>query len=60
MEIAYLRDVFFSVSQTPESPLGPSLGCAVGGLGSRNGFGSRTSASAARAWKMSSYVVTGA
>jgi hypothetical protein len=51
---------FFSVCQTRESPWGPSLGCTMGGMGPRHGFGSRTYLSTTRACKISSYVMTSA
>jgi hypothetical protein len=50
--------IFFSLCQRRESPREPGRGCTVGGVGSRNGFGSRTSPTAARAWKISSYDLT--
>jgi hypothetical protein len=51
-------EMFFSVCQTSESPRGPSWGGSVGGVGTTTGFGTRTSPSAARAWKISAYVTT--
>jgi hypothetical protein len=49
-----------SVCRTHESPRGPRRGCTVGGGGSKNCFGSRTSPCSARAWKILSYIMTSA
>jgi hypothetical protein len=49
-----------SVYQTRESPKGKSWCCTVGGMRSRNGFESRTSPCTARAWKISSHIMSSA
>jgi hypothetical protein len=53
METAGLRDAFSSC-QTCRSSRWPGRGCTAGEVGSRNGFGSRTSSSTTRPWKISS------
>jgi hypothetical protein len=59
MEIAGLGEVSSNFLNTWKSK-GPSLCRTVGGAGSRNCFRSRTSPSTARAWTISSYVMTSA
>jgi hypothetical protein len=46
-------EVFFQFSKRVNAQGGPGQVCTVGGVRSRNGFGSRTSPSIARAWKIS-------